>query len=49
MTSVSLFSKLKEFNRDNIIICEIKNAGHFPWIENPEDVSHLFNDFAKVL
>ncbi len=49
MTPVSLFSNLKEFNRDNITICEIKNAGHFPWIENPEDVSKVFSEFSKVL
>lgn len=49
MTPLTLFSNLKEFIRDNILIREIKNAGHFPWIENPKEVSTVFNEYVQIL
>lgn len=49
ITPVTLFSNLKEFIRDNILIRKIKNAGHFPWIENPQEVITIFTEYAQLL
>lgn len=46
ITPLHLFTRAKVFNRPNILIRSIKNAGHFPWIENLKDVIHLFNEFT---
>jgi pimeloyl-ACP methyl ester carboxylesterase len=47
ITPLKLFKELKEFHRDNIKIKSIKNAGHFPWIENPADVAAEFKEFSS--
>jgi pimeloyl-ACP methyl ester carboxylesterase len=47
-TPLELFQK-KEFKRKNIVMKEIKKAGHFPWIENPKDVIAAFNSFLTVI
>ena len=39
VTPLQLFEKEKRFCRDNIMFKSIKNAGHFPWIENPSAVA----------
>ncbi|MCX7120259.1 MAG: alpha/beta hydrolase [Gammaproteobacteria bacterium] len=49
ITPLKLFSDAALFHRDNISICEIKNAAHFPWIDNPEAVKLLFQQYLKKL
>ncbi|MBA3536038.1 MAG: alpha/beta hydrolase [Tatlockia sp.] len=49
ITPLILFSEAKEFQRENISIHEIKNASHFPWIDNPEQVKHLFEEYCQLL
>jgi pimeloyl-ACP methyl ester carboxylesterase len=44
-----LFSNAKQFHCKNIIIKKIHNAAHFPWIENPEGVVQVFDEFARNL
>ncbi len=46
-TPLHLFQK-KEFQGSHILKREIKNAGHFPWIENPAEVVKAFNDFLTL-
>lgn len=45
ITPLHLFTKAKDFDRDNIVIKSIKKAGHFPWIENPYEVTRAFQEF----
>ncbi|HEX4839698.1 MAG TPA: alpha/beta hydrolase [Rhabdochlamydiaceae bacterium] len=49
VTPLQLFKKEKTFCRDNIKFRSIKNAGHFPWIENPSAVVKEFKAYAKQL
>jgi len=46
---LDLFISSKKFKRKNIIIRSIKNAGHFPWIENPKQVVNSFNEYYEFL
>ena len=43
------FTQSKKFKRKNIVFREIKNAGHFPWIENSKDVVAVFNEYTRKL
>ncbi len=45
-TPLKLFSEKKEYHRSNILMREIKNAGHFPWIENPAEVAAAFKEYC---
>ncbi|WP_157956566.1 alpha/beta hydrolase [Dyella sp. C11] len=38
-----------EFNTPNVLVRAIADAGHFPWIDNPADVSAAFAAFAGKL
>lgn len=38
----SLFEQDLQFYRDNIHIHTIQNAGHYPWLESPEQVKEFF-------
>lgn len=49
ITPHKLFTESKEFKRDNILIREIKNASHFPWLDNPVQVKQAFEAFLKML
>lgn len=49
ITPLVLFSKSPEFQRQNIYMYEIKDASHFPWIDNPEQVKKLFVDYCQYL
>lgn len=49
VTPLQLFEKDKKFCRDNITFKSIKNAGHFPWIENPSAVAKEFKTFLMSL
>jgi pimeloyl-ACP methyl ester carboxylesterase len=48
-TPLKLFSERDEFVRANILMREIKDAGHFPWIENPQEVVTAFEEYIKLL
>jgi pimeloyl-ACP methyl ester carboxylesterase len=48
-TPLEHFSKRPEYHRPNIILKEIKGAGHFPWIEKPEEVKAAFTDYVQKL
>lgn len=49
MTSLNLFKNNEAFHRPNIMMHEISQANHFPWIENPKEVAALFNDYCKLI
>lgn len=49
ITPLSLFQESQAFQRDNIIICEVPNAGHFPWIDNPAHVREVFSNYCGFL
>jgi len=44
-----LFSNSQEFLSKMIMIRKIKNAAHFPWIENPQEVIDVFTEFVRTL
>ncbi|MGH2612188.1 MAG: alpha/beta fold hydrolase, partial [Rhabdochlamydiaceae bacterium] len=46
ITPLRLFTEAEQFHRDHIEIKSIKNAGHFPWIENPQDVVVAFKEYC---
>ncbi|PCI38776.1 MAG: hypothetical protein COB50_01870, partial [Thiotrichales bacterium] len=43
------FTKDKRFLRNNICLKEIKDASHFPWIEQPDAVTNALVSFHKGL
>jgi pimeloyl-ACP methyl ester carboxylesterase len=45
LTPLSLFLQEKSWHRDNIHFKLIRKAGHFPWIENPDDVRNVFREY----
>lgn len=47
ITPFSLFDRDHRFNRENIKKVFIKGAGHFPWIEKPQEIINIFKDFEK--
>jgi pimeloyl-ACP methyl ester carboxylesterase len=47
ITPLKLFEQDKRFYRDNIVLKSIRDAGHFPWIENPDEVVAIFNAYAN--
>lgn len=49
ITPFSLFIKDKRFDRTNIIKHLIPHAGHFPWLEKPEEVKELFRNFLTSI
>lgn len=49
VTPLRLFKDEKRFNRENIIFKSIKEAGHFPWIENPTEVAEVFSAYSNEL
>ncbi len=49
ITPLKLFSDDKRFCRDNIELKSVKNAGHFPWIDNPTDVTAAFSEYCSQL
>jgi pimeloyl-ACP methyl ester carboxylesterase len=44
-----VFTEDKRFKSDNFKIVEIKDAGHFPWVEKPEKVKKVVEDFIASL
>ncbi|MBY0528763.1 MAG: alpha/beta hydrolase [Rhabdochlamydiaceae bacterium] len=47
ITPLSLFAEALEFQRANIKIESIKDAGHFPWIDNPKDVAERIMQYCS--
>lgn len=47
ITPLSLFKQSPHFHHDNIMIEEIPQAGHYPWIENPADVYKAFERYFR--
>ena len=39
----------RDFHRENIMMEEIDNTGHYPWIENPEQVKAIFEKYFKFI
>jgi pimeloyl-ACP methyl ester carboxylesterase len=46
---IKYFEEKEEYKRNNILMKSIKNAGHFPWIENPQAVIAAFNEYMSRL
>ena len=46
---LDFFIESKKFQRKNIMIRNIKNAGHFPWIENPKQTVKVFIEYYQFL
>jgi len=46
---LKFFLESKKFNRDNIMMGSIEAGGHFPWVENPEAVSQIFQEYILFL
>lgn len=49
ITPISLFIESPDFQRPDIAIRIISQAGHFPWIENPEGVINVFEEYCEQL
>lgn len=49
MTPFEIFQKDPRFLRPNIQLVEIKEAGHFNWMDNPEDVKTAFQNYSESL
>lgn len=49
ITPLKLFTALKDFKHNNILIREIKNGSHFPWYDNPTEVKKIFEEFCQIL
>ncbi len=49
ITPLDLFLKSAEFKRENILLVKIKNASHFSWIDNPEQVKQVFLEYSSFL
>jgi len=49
LTPLYLFKNSTEFQTENIMFREIQNAGHFPWLENPEQVVLAFKEFLESM
>lgn len=49
VTPLNLFKQNREFNKPTIIMHSINNAGHYPWIENPKQVTSIIYEFCNNL
>lgn len=49
ITPLTLFRDLNEFQHDNILIKTISNSGHFPWIDNLDEVKSVFLEYCRML
>ncbi len=49
ISPVKLFAEERAFQRSNILYQGISRAGHFPWIENPDEVAMAFTRFFRKL
>lgn len=49
ITPLYLFVEQDDYHSPNILIRTIQEAGHFPWIENPEGVVAVFEEYCQKL
>lgn len=49
MTPFEIFKNDHRFLRSNIEFVEIKGAGHFNWVDNPEEVKAAFQNYYRTL
>lgn len=49
LTPLKLFLDAPDFQRDNIIIRKIDDASHFPWMDNPQHVKKMFDEYCERL
>jgi pimeloyl-ACP methyl ester carboxylesterase len=49
ITPLKLFENDQRFCRENIFLRSIKNAGHFPWIDNPEETALILSEYCRLL
>jgi pimeloyl-ACP methyl ester carboxylesterase len=47
ITPQTIFEQTPSFQRENIQMVSIPGAGHFPWLEQPNLVSHAMQSFLK--
>jgi pimeloyl-ACP methyl ester carboxylesterase len=47
ITPLNLYSNHANYQRKNILIREISDAGHYPWFENPTQVMQVFQEYAE--
>ena len=46
---IKYFAGKPEFQRNNILLKEIENAGHFPWMDNPLAVIAAFDEYVSLI
>jgi pimeloyl-ACP methyl ester carboxylesterase len=49
LTPLKLFRDLPEYQGENVLMREIPGASHFPWLENPERVRKVFEEYVLSL
>lgn len=49
ITPLSSFKVSSQFKSSSILIREIPKAGHFPWIENPQGVVEVFEEYCHMI
>lgn len=49
ITPLKLFLDSPDFHRENILIREIDNASHFPWLDNPQQIKNAFEEYCQRL
>lgn len=49
LTPLAAFKEKRDFQRPNILMREIAGGGHFPWIEKPNEVGRVFEEYALTL
>lgn len=49
ITPLSLYKNNHEYQKENIVIREITNAGHYPWFENPQEVIQGFKEWYELM
>jgi pimeloyl-ACP methyl ester carboxylesterase len=48
ITPLKLFGNNASYQRNNIVIKEIVGAGHYPWFENPSQITQAFENFYEM-
>ena len=49
ITPLKLFLESADFQQENIKLYEIKDAGHFPWLDKPDEIVSLFKSYCQEL
>lgn len=48
LTPLKYFADKPSFHRPNITLTEISGASHFPWVEKPQAVKKIYDDYVKT-